>query len=181
MFTKLVRIGRDAEMKYLPTGTAILEFSAVYDIGFGDNKKPQWIKVAMFGQRAEKLAAHFTKGKQIVATMDDVKSEAWISNGEAKGGLSAKLVEFEFAGGQAPQGGQQNQQRQAPQQQQQRQAPQQQAQQSWGNAPQQAPAPQQQQAPQMAPAYQAAPQQASTQAPAQYNEPNQSFDDNSPY
>lgn len=139
MFTKLIRIGRDAEMKYLSTGTAILEFSAVYDIGFGDKKKPQWIKVAMFGQRAEKLTAHFTKGKQIVATMDDVKSEAWIdkSTNEAKSGLSAKLVEFEFAGGQAPQGGQQQQQ--APQQQapQYQQAPQQQAPQYQQQAPQQ--------------------------------------------
>ena len=99
MFTKLVRIGRDAEMKYLQTGTAVLEVSVVYDIGFGDNKKSQWVKLAMFGQRAEKLAPHFTKGKQIVATMDDVKSEAWISNGEAKSIIRAKLVEFEFAGG----------------------------------------------------------------------------------
>jgi single-strand DNA-binding protein len=111
MFTKLIRIGRDAEMKYLQTGTAILEFSAVYDIGFGDKKKPQWIRVAMFGQRAEKLVSHFTKGKLIVACMDDVKSEAWIKDGEARSGLSAKLIEFEFAGGQsdAPQ-------QQAPQQ-----------------------------------------------------------------
>jgi len=115
MFTKLIRIGRDAEMKYLASGTAILEFSAVYDIGFGDKKKPQWIKVAMFGDRAPKLASHFTKGTQIVATMDDVKSEAWISNGEAKGGLGAKLVNFEFAGGSAPSNGQQAPQAPAPQ------------------------------------------------------------------
>lgn len=113
MFTKLVRIGRDAQMKYLPSGTAILEMSVVYDIGYGDNKKSQWVKLAMFGARAEKLVAHFTKGKQIVATMDDVKSEAWISNGEAKSGLSAKLVDFEFAGS-----GNQSNQQQAPAQQQ---------------------------------------------------------------
>ena len=147
MYTKLIRIGRDAEMKYLSTGTAVLEMSAVYDIGFGENKKPQWIKIAMFGQRAEKLVSHFTKGKQIVATMDDVKSEAWISNGEAKSGMSAKLVEFEFAGGQQQQA---QQPQQAPQQQapayQQPQQPQQAAPQSWGNAPQQQQT--QQQAPQ---------------------------------
>lgn len=145
MFTKLVRIGRDAEMKYLQSGTAVLEMSAVYDIGFGENKKPQWVKLAMFGARAEKLAGHLTKGKQIVATMDDVKSEAWISNGEAKCGLAAKLVEFEFAGGQAPQGGQQQQYQQPAPQQYQQQAPQQQAPTSWGNTPaNHQPSPQQQ-------------------------------------
>ena len=141
MFTKLIRIGRDAEMKYLQTGTAILEFSAVYDIGFGDKKKPQWIKVAMFGQRAEKLVSHFTKGKLIVACLDDVKSEAWIKDGEAKSGLSAKLVEFEFAGGQSDSPQQQAPQQQGgfqqvPQQQYSNQTPQQQQQQPY-QAPQQ--------------------------------------------
>ena len=147
MYTKLIRIGRDAEMKTTQSGTQLLEMSAVYDIGFGENKKPQWIKIAMFGQRAEKLVSHFTKGKQIVATMDDVKSEAWISNGEAKSGMSAKLVEFEFAGGQQQQA--QQQQQAAPQYQQP--APAQ-------HAPQMAPAPQQQ-----APQYQQAPQHAPQQ------------------
>jgi len=184
MYTKLVRIGRDAEMKYLSTGTAVLEMSAVYDIGFGDNKKPQWIKIAMFGQRAEKLVQHFTKGKQIVATMDDVKSEAWIdkNSNEAKSGLSAKLVEFEFAGGQSPQQGGQQQQN-APQQQQ---APKQ-------HAPQMAPAyqqpgPQQMQPPAQSwgtPPAQMAPQQpgpAYQQAPHQeFAKAGQGFDDDLPF
>ena len=160
MFTKLVRIGRDAEMKYTPQGTALLEVSAVYDVGFGDKKTGQWIKLAMFGARAEKLVSHFTKGKQIVFSMDDVKSEAWIKDGEAKSGLSAKIVEFSFVSDGSQQQSQQapQQYNNAPQQQQppqmapayqQQQAPQQQAQQyqqqapqqpqSWGNAPQQAP------------------------------------------
>jgi single-strand DNA-binding protein len=140
MFTKLIRIGRDAEMKYLPSGTAILEFSGVYDIGYGDNKKAQWVKLAMFGERAQKLVSHFTKGTQIVATMDDVKSEAWIDkgNGEAKSGMSAKLVDFEFAGGGQPQ------QQPAQQPQQQYQAPPQQAQPQYQQPNQQQQQPQQQ-------------------------------------
>ena len=166
MYTKLVRIGSDAEMKYLPSGTAVLELSAVYDVGFGDNKKPQWIKITMFGTRAEKLVQHFTKGKLIVATMDDVKSEAWKNktSGEAQSGMSAKLVEFEFAGGPAS-GEQQNSK---PQQ----------------SAPQQQQAPAQQQAPQMAPAYQPQPapqhapqNQGATQSAPNHNEPPMDFDD----
>ena len=167
MYTKLVRIGSDAEMKYLPSGTAVLELSAVYDVGFGENKKPQWIKMTMFGARAEKLVQHFTKGKLIVATMDNVKSEAWTNktSGEAQSGMSAKLVEFEFAGGPAS-GEQQNS---APQQQQS--------------------APAQQQAPQMAPTYQPQPapqhapqkQGATQSAPNVVNEPSMDFDDSIPF
>jgi len=145
MFTKLIRIGRDAEMKYTPQGTALLEMSCVYDVGFGDKKQSQWVKIAMFGQRAEKLVSHFTKGKQIVATMDDVKAEAWNdkATNEAKSGLSAKLVEFEFVSD--------GQQQAQPQQQYQQPVPQQ----SWGNVPQQPPS--HQPAPQMAPPHQQVP------------------------
>ena len=166
MYTKLVRIGSDAEMKYLPSGTAVLELSAVYDVGFGENKKPQWIKMTMFGARAEKLVQHFTKGKLIVATMDDVKSEAWTNktSGEAQSGMSAKLVEFEFAGGPASS----EQQNSKPQQ----------------SAPQQQQAPAQQQAPQMAPTYQPQPapqhapqKQGATQSAPNHNEPPMDFDD----
>jgi single-strand DNA-binding protein len=141
MMTKLVRIGRDAEMKYLPSGTAILEMSVVYDVGFGDKKAGQWVKLAMFGQRAEKLVSHFTKGKQIVASMDDVKSEAWIKDGEAKSAISAKLIEFAFVSDGQPQQQQAQPHQQAPQQAPQyqqpapQQAPQQAPPQSYGQKP----------------------------------------------
>ncbi len=108
MFSKLVRIGNDATLKHLPSGTAILEINAVYDIGFGDKKESQWIKLSMFGQRAEKLVSHFTKGSQIVIHADEIKARAYMNNaGQAACSLEGKLIEFQFAGGgnqqQAPQ------------------------------------------------------------------------------
>lgn len=116
MFSKLVRIGKDAELKFTPSGTAILEINAVYDVGFGEKKESQWIRLAMFGQRAEKLQSHFTKGTQILVHADDIKARAYMTNsGEAGCSLEGKLVEFQFAGG-----GQQTQQQggyQQPQQQ----------------------------------------------------------------
>ncbi|AUR95377.1 nucleic acid-binding, OB-fold protein [Vibrio phage 1.206.O._10N.222.51.B10] len=114
MFSKLVRIGRDAELKHTASGMAILEINAVYDIGFGDKKESQWIRLAMFGKRAESLQSHFTKGTQILVHADDIKARAYMSkSGEAGCSLEGKLVEFQFAGG-----GQQQQQapQQAPQQ-----------------------------------------------------------------
>ena len=104
MFSKLVRIGRDAELKFSNAGTAILEINAVYDIGFGDKKESQWIRLAMFGQRAEKLQAHFTKGTQILVHADDIKARAYMTkSGEAGCSLEGKLVDFQFAGGGAAQ------------------------------------------------------------------------------
>lgn len=119
MLTKLVRIGRGAELRVLPNGTQVLNFPAVYDVGYGDNKKGQWIECAMFGKRAESLAQHFTKGKQIVIYADDVQVETYNKNDGTQGvKLKCKLIEFDFAGGQQQQqtGGFQQQPQQAPQQ-----------------------------------------------------------------
>ena len=125
MLTKLVRIGRDSEMKYLPNGTAVMSFPAVYDIGFGDKKRGQWIECVMFGDRCTKVTEYMTKGKQIVIYAEDVGIEEWDkTDGTGKGfKLKCKLVSFDFVSeakqpaqqqGHAPQ--QQAAQRQAPQQ-----------------------------------------------------------------
>lgn len=92
MFTKLVRIGRDAELRTTQNGKTVLGLSVVYDVGYGENKKSQWLNIVMFGQQAEKVAQHFTKGKQIVVRVDDVHVDEY--NG--KSSLKGTLVSFEF-------------------------------------------------------------------------------------
>ena len=91
MFTKLVRIGKDAELRSA-NGKPVLSLSVVYDVGYGANKKSQWLSLAMWGAQAEKVAEHFTKGKQLVVRVDDVHIEEY--NG--KSGLKGTLVSFEF-------------------------------------------------------------------------------------
>ena len=71
MLIKLVRIGRDAELRSA-NGKPVLSVSVVYDIGYGQNKKPQWLNLTMWGQQAEKVQPYFTKGKQIVIRADDI-------------------------------------------------------------------------------------------------------------
>ena len=61
-------LGKDAEMRFTPTGTAILNFSLPIDIGFGEKKETMWVRCAMFGDRAQKLAEHLTKGKGVMVT-----------------------------------------------------------------------------------------------------------------
>jgi len=91
MFCKLVRIGKDAELRSA-NGKPVLSLSVVYDVGYGANKKSQWLNLAMWGVQAEKVAEHFTKGKQLVVRVDDVHIEEY--NG--KSGLKGTLVSFEF-------------------------------------------------------------------------------------
>lgn len=116
MFNKLVRIGRDAELKTVGQGTQLCEFSAAYDVGYGQNKQTQWVRCAIFGNRADKVSHMLTKGKQIVIYATDLKSTAWIKDGEAKSGLECKVQEFEFVSDGQPQQQAPQQRQQAPQQ-----------------------------------------------------------------
>ena len=102
MFIKLVRIGKDAELKQSQSGKPFLNLSVVYDIGFGENKQSQWMSLVMFGAQAEKLAQHLTKGKQIVVRVDELKCEVYQEKAYLKGTLLS--VEFVSSGKQdAPQ------------------------------------------------------------------------------
>ena len=91
MFTKLVRIGKNAELRSA-NGKPVLSVSVVYDVGWGQNKKSQWLNLAMWGAQAEKVVEHFSKGKQIVVRVDDLHIDEY--NG--KSSLKGTLVSFEF-------------------------------------------------------------------------------------
>ena len=92
MFIKLVRIGKDAELKQSNSGKSFLSLSVVYDIGFGENKTSQWMSLVMFGAQAEKLAQHLTKGKQIVIRADELRTEVYQEKAYLKGTLSSVEV-----------------------------------------------------------------------------------------
>ena len=97
MFNKLVRIGKNAELRSLPNGTPLISFPAAYDIGYGQNKKAQWLDCTMFGDRATKVVDYILKGKQVVIYAEDVRIDEWDKPDGSKGfKLACKLVSFDF-------------------------------------------------------------------------------------
>lgn len=62
------RLGADAEVAYSNDGKPRLQLRLAADSGYGDKKKTDWVSVTLFGTRAEKLAAHLTKGKEVIVT-----------------------------------------------------------------------------------------------------------------
>lgn len=61
------RLGRDPEMRYLPSGTPITSFSMASDRKYtgGDGqqvKETIWIRVSVFGKQAESSAQYLKKG-----------------------------------------------------------------------------------------------------------------------
>lgn len=103
MLVQLVTIGRDAELRSA-SGKPFLSVSAAYDVGWGQNKKTQWLSLTMWGVQAEKSAQHLTKGKQIVANVSDLHVEE--HNGKSY--LKGTIQGFEFVRGGGGGGGSQD-------------------------------------------------------------------------
>jgi len=87
MFVKLIRIGKDAELKYTKAGKAVCTVVGAFDIGWGDSKRTTWIEGALWEKRAEALVGYIVKGRQCVVTFDDLEVETY----EGQKGFGAKL------------------------------------------------------------------------------------------
>ena len=141
MLAKLVRLGRDAEVRYTPSGDPVASLAMVYDIGFGDKKRSQWIDGTLWGKRAESLGPYLTKGTQVVLYADDVELEQFMKKDGTSGAkLKCRVSDLSLISGQsqqAPQKQQSSYQQQPPAQQQGQQQGQQQNQQQPQQQPQQ--------------------------------------------
>ena len=80
-------VGRDAEMRFTPSGKSITEFSLAENFGWGDNKKVQWWSVNAWGRLAEICNEHVKKGMKVL-----VQGHAELQEWESDGKHRCKLV-----------------------------------------------------------------------------------------
>lgn len=59
-------VGQEPEAKILENDTFVLNFSLATSTGWGDKKVTTWWRVSMFGERAEKLSPHISKGTPLL-------------------------------------------------------------------------------------------------------------------
>lgn len=97
----LIRLGRDAEIRYTNSGDPVAELNGAWNYGRkgDDGKRPtQWASFTLWGDRAEKLADGLKKGQQLMVHASDVHIETY----EGRNGQGHKLVgridTLEFAG-----------------------------------------------------------------------------------
>lgn len=113
VFTFSGRLGRDAEVRYTPSGTAICSFAVANDTGYGDNKKTQWIDCALFGKRAEGgLPQRLTKGAHVVVSGEVTLNTYAKRDGSQGASLQVRVNDVDLIGGK----GEQRQQREPAQQ-----------------------------------------------------------------
>lgn len=111
-------LGNPAEVKVLPTGTTVCEFSVAVKSGYGDKEKTNWAKCTLFGKKAEgRLPEFLQKGTQ-VAISGELELQKW----DGGSGLVVRVSELDLIGGSQSQGQSQGQNNQnqggyAPQQQ----------------------------------------------------------------
>jgi single-strand DNA-binding protein len=96
----LARIGKDAEVRLTPGGTAVANVSLAFTYGKkGEDGKrqTQWVDASIWGQRAEPMAPYLTKGKQIVAYLEDVHLQTYTKgDGTQNTKMVARLADLEF-------------------------------------------------------------------------------------
>ena len=119
LFSFTGTLGRDAEVRVTPSGQSVLNFTVANNIGFGDRQQTLWIRVALWGKRAEgSLQNYLKKGQQVFVSGELSQREYQANDGSTKSSLelNANIVELVGKRNDQIQQPQQNYQQQAPQQ-----------------------------------------------------------------
>lgn len=91
------RLGKDPEHSTTAGGHEMLKFSVANDIGYGENKKTQWIDCVVWGKRGTALAQILTRGIRVVVA-GDVTTRAYVNktSGEAVGILCVNVKDVDI-------------------------------------------------------------------------------------
>lgn len=90
-------VGRDAEVRYTASGMAVLSVTVANNIGFGEKQQTLWVRVALFGKRAESsLQTYLKKGQQVFVSGELSQSEYQANDGTKKTSLelNANIIDL---------------------------------------------------------------------------------------
>lgn len=96
------RLTRDPELKYLGSGTAVLEFSIAnnYSKKSGDSwvDEVNYFDCSYFGKGAEAVARYMSKGKQVCVT-GSLRQERWEKDGQSRSKVKIMADSVQLLGG----------------------------------------------------------------------------------
>jgi single-strand DNA-binding protein len=93
-------VGRDAEVRYIPSGQAVLTVAVANNIGFGDKQQTLWIRVNLWGKRAEgQLQNYLKKGQSIFVSGELTQREYQANDGTTKTSLELNANILDLVGG----------------------------------------------------------------------------------
>ena len=92
-------VGRDAEVRTTPNGQTVLNVSVANKTGFGSREKTMWIRVVLWGKRAEgQLQNYLKKGQQIFVSGELSQSEYQGNDGTTKTSLELNANILDLVG-----------------------------------------------------------------------------------
>lgn len=92
-------VGRDAEVRYTASGLAVLNVSIANTIGYGDKQQTLWLRVAVFGKRAEgKLADYLKKGQTVFVSGELSQNEYKSQDGSLRMSLELAAHVIDLVG-----------------------------------------------------------------------------------
>lgn len=97
--TVVGRAGKDGELQYLASGTAVLKFSLAANTGYKENKITTWYNCAYFGKGAEAVANYVTKGKQILVDGEPKLNQFTTKDGKTMANIEIRVAELRLLGG----------------------------------------------------------------------------------
>jgi single-strand DNA-binding protein len=95
------RLGRDAELRTIPSGSKVCSFALAYNYGRKDEsgeRPTQWVRASLWGQRAESLCQYLVKGTPVVVTLEDPHIREYEKDGKTSATLEGTVLAIEFAG-----------------------------------------------------------------------------------
>ncbi len=101
-------VGKDAEVRYAPSGMAVLNVTVANNIGFGDKQQTLWVRVVLFGKRAEgQLQNYLKKGQQVFVSGELSQSEYTGNDGTTRTSLelTANVIDLIGKRNESSQGG----------------------------------------------------------------------------
>lgn len=111
-------VGRDAEVRTTPSGQSVLNVTVANNVGFGDRQQTLWIRVALWGRRAEgALQNYLKKGQQVFVSGELTQQEYQANDGTTRTSLELNASIIDLVGAKRADQGQpqQNYQQQTPQ------------------------------------------------------------------
>ena len=99
------RLTRDAEARFIPSGTAVMSFTVANITGFGEKQKTHFFDCSIFGKRAEgKLKDYMLKGQQVVVEGEISLNQYQKKDGTGGASLNVFVNNVELMGSSQPKG-----------------------------------------------------------------------------
>ncbi|MSP28203.1 MAG: single-stranded DNA-binding protein [Methylococcales bacterium] len=80
VFSGVCIVSKDAEVRYLPSGMAVLNLNCANHVGFGDKQQTLWLQVSLFGKRAESGVVSYLKKGQHVFVSGELSTREYQAN-----------------------------------------------------------------------------------------------------